>query len=69
MKTNAMYAVNSPAEEYMRYELREVTASERKMDETQRETVPSVVASVQQFLLSTAGFYTPEDATQYGDAL
>jgi hypothetical protein len=69
MKTNAMYAVNSPAEEYMRYELREVTASERKMDETQRETVPSVVASVQQFLLSTAGFYTPEDAAQYGDAL
>lgn len=69
MKTDAVYAVHSPAEEYMRYELREVTASERKMDETQRETVPSVVASVKQFLTDTAGFYTPNDAAQYGDAL
>jgi hypothetical protein len=69
MKTNAVYAVHSPAEEYMRYELREVTPSERKMDETQRETVPSVVASVKQFLTDTAGFYTPNDAAQYGDAL
>jgi hypothetical protein len=69
MKTNAVYAVHSPAEEYMRHELREVTASERKMDETQRETVPSVVASVKQFLTDTSGFYTPNDAAQYGDAL
>lgn len=69
MKTDAVYAVNTPAEEYMRYEFREVTASERKMDETQRETVPSVVASVKQFLAETAWFYTPGDAVQYGDAL
>lgn len=66
---DAVYAVQSPAEEYLRYEFREVTASERKMDETQRETVPSVVTSVKQFLAETAWFYTPTDAVQYGDAL
>jgi hypothetical protein len=58
-----------PAGELLRYELRDVTASERKMDETQRETDPSVVASVKQFVVDTAGFYTPADAAQYGDAL
>jgi hypothetical protein len=68
-RTDAVYAVHSPAEEYLRYELREVTASERKMDETQRETVPSVVASVKQFLAEVVGYYTPNDAVQYGDAL
>jgi hypothetical protein len=68
-RTDAVYAVHSPAEEYLRYELREVTASERKMDETQRETVPSVVASVKQFLAEVVGYYTPNDAVRYGDAL
>jgi hypothetical protein len=67
--TDAVYAVHSPAEGYMRYELRDVTTSERKMDETQRETVPSVVASVKQFLSDAGGVYTPSDAVQYGDAL
>lgn len=55
--------------EYRPYELRDVTASERKMEETQRETTPSVIASVKQFLVNAAAFYTPNDAAQYGDAL
>lgn len=62
-------AAQIPVGEPLRYELRDVTASERKMDETQRETDPAVVASVKQFVVDTAGFYTPADAAQYGDAL
>jgi hypothetical protein len=55
--------------EHSRYEYREVTTSERKMDETQRETVLSVVADVAKFLTLVARYYTPDDAAQYGDAL
>jgi hypothetical protein len=69
MKTDAVYTTPVPPEEYLRYEFREVTASERKMDETQRETDPSVVASVKKFLTEAANSYTPSDAPQYGDAL
>ena len=67
--TETVNTAQIPAGESLRYELRDVTASERKMDETQRETDPKVVASVKQFVVDTAGFYTPSDAAQYGDAL
>ncbi len=67
MDTAAASALSTS--EAAEYEYRRVTTSERKMDETQRETVPSVVADVQSFLQSVATAYTPEDAAQYGDAL
>lgn len=67
--TKTADAARNPVGESLRYELRDVTASERKMDETQRETDSTVVASVKQFVVDTAGFYTPADAAEYGDAL